>query len=347
MGSQLVSIPASRNGSEKLAVFLPEDPETKSAQHVMIIVPGKLSNAGLYWERLRNVSEGLYGTQFNRTNRKILNVSPILFSERFTPGLRGDDQLSWATPRGWIAGLTAAHPAGTRLTSVDALEALVDEFSKSDKYPMVTNITFVGQSAGGQLIQRYAAVARDRPSSRIHIRYIQNNPATCAYFTSQRPTNGNETLPSKADCRRSNTWPFGYHNFPGTATGTKSPMEYFRQYITRDVVATVGYKDTNPCSGDQTCRAVMLGGHKRRDRNLIWHRYINELARTNEDLTGFPGQFTGLPDWSSVSHYKVNLRLVVAKNEGHEFQDIFTTDVGLSALFDDDNIMEGYRPSRI
>lgn len=338
-------MPAGKNGSEELAVFLPQKFDAKTAEHAVIIVPGKLSNAGLYWDRLRNVTENLYGTQFNKTQRKIINVAPLLFTDRFTPNLHGVRDLTWRSPVDWIAGRSANYPNGTRLTSIDALEALVDEFSRRDKYPNLTNITFVGQSAGGQLVQRYAALARDRPSG-IHIRYIQNNPATCSYFTNHRPSISGQVLPLKSSCRKYDVWPFGFEKFPATPEVHESPMEYFKRYITRDVVATVGYTDTNPCSGDQSCKAVMQGGHKRRDRNLIWYRYIQELARTKENLTGFPGNFSNLPDWGNATNNSVSVRLAVAKHAGHEFQEIFTTDVGLSALFDDQDVMEGWRPTK-
>ncbi|OAQ61005.1 transmembrane protein [Pochonia chlamydosporia 170] len=340
-GAQLVSISASQNSSsEKLAVFVPEKYNAKDVQHALIMVAGKLSNAGLYWERLRNVSEGLAGTRFK--SRNAIPVAPILFSDRFTPDLHGEDELSWASPGAWIAGRTANYPPTTNLTSIDALEALVDEFSNTEKYPALTNITFIGQSAGGQLVQRYAAAAKDPPPN-IHIRYVQNNPATCSYFTAQRPSVKGASIPSIDSCKRYDHWPYGFTGFKGTSTGRKTPRQYFEQYISRDVVATVGYLDTNPCSGDQGCRAVMQGGRKRRNRNLVWYRYVHELARTGEDLRGFPGRFEGLPDWSGG---RVRLRLALARNAGHEFQDIFQTEVGLSALFDDGNVMEGFRPGR-
>ncbi|KFG82928.1 putative transmembrane protein [Metarhizium anisopliae] len=347
-GSRLASIPVGNTGSStgKLAVFMPDEVDAATVEHAIIIVAGKLSNAGQYWRRLQNVT-ALHAARPDKMRRKTISVAPLLFSDRYTPGLHGEEHLSWSSPRAWIAGAAANSPPGSNTTSIDALEALADEFACSGKYPLLTNVTFVGQSAGGQLVQRYAALARDRPSCGAHVRYVQNNPATCSYFTADRPSSvQGKALPPARSCAESNLWPFGFDDFPGTAAGTLTPVDYFRQYASRDVVATVGYRDTNPCSGDQACQAVLQGGHKRRDRNLIWYRYVHELARTGENLTGFPGTFGDLPDWGPASENRVGLRLALAKDAGHEFAQIFSTPVGQSALFDDVDVLEGWRPGK-
>ncbi|KAG8423166.1 hypothetical protein J3458_000081 [Metarhizium acridum] len=324
---------------------MPETVDAATVEHAVIVVAGKLSNAGQYWHRLQNATD-LYAARSGKAGRKTISVAPLLFTDRYTPGLHGDGHLSWSDPRAWIAGGAANYPYGSNATSIDALEALAEEFACSARYPVLTNITFVGQSAGGQLVQRYAALARDGASCRAHVRYVQNNPATCSYFTDNRPAVQGEALPPARSCAKCNLWPFGFDGFPGTAAGTLAPVDYFRRYTSRDVVATVGYKDTNPCSGDQACQAVLQGGHKRRDRNLIWYRYVHELARTGENLTAFPGAFTDLPDWGQVSNNRVGLRLALAKGAGHGFAQIFSTPVGQSALFDDVDVLEGWRPGQ-
>lgn len=132
-------------------------------------------------------------------------------------------------------------------------------------------------------------------------------------------------------------------NFTGTADGKKSPEDYFKQYITRDVVSIVGYQDTKS-SGDQYCMAKIQGGDKRRDRNLIWWQYVNTLARTNEDLNGFPGTFDGLPDWSSVSNNNIAMRLVVVEDAAHDADEVFSGKEGRAALFSSGDLPTGWRP---
>lgn len=303
------------------------------------MIHGKLSDAGLYWERLKSVTTTAHDAGFFGLTRNITLVAPLLFSDSFTPGLSGPNQLTWARPDDWMSGFVANRPQTTNLTSIDVLETLVDEFSNRTRYPELTNITFVGQSAGGQLIQRYSAIAKERRLPRPHIRYIHNNPSSSAYFTSDRPKLQNEVTISKDACEDYNLWKSGFDGFQGTSEGLLPRTEYFRRYITRDVVSTIGYLDTDPCSGGQECQEVIQGGRNRRDRNLIWYKYVHELAQTGQDLRGFPGNFSSLPDWGSYANHHVNVRLAVAKTAGHEFDSVFKTKTGMSAIFDDHTIL--------
>lgn len=68
--------------------------------------------------------------------------------------------LGWGDVNAWQAGDIATHPIGTKLTSFDALDALVDAFANSTVYPAMKNITVVGHGGGGQLNQRYSMVAK-------------------------------------------------------------------------------------------------------------------------------------------------------------------------------------------
>lgn len=108
----------------------------------------------------------------------------------------------------------------------------------------------------------------------------------------------------------------------------------------------VGYQDIKG-SGDDNCPAVMQGGLKRRDRNLVWWRYINTLARTSEDLDGFPGTFSSLPDWSStIGSSGFQPKLIIVANATHNAKEVLGSAEGFSALFAASNqIIKGYRPS--
>lgn len=254
------------------------------------------------------------------------------------------DQLAWGDTNAWQTNDVATHPAGTNSTSFDALDVLVDEFANATRYPLMKNVTVVGHGGGGQMVQRYAMAAKDSPSN-IHVRYIHGDPSTCAYFTDHRPlsiSNGT-VIPSKDNCTYYDWWRYGFKNFTGTAEGLKTPQQYFQQYITRDVISLVGYEDT-AVDGDTTCMGNIQGGTKRRDRNLAWWQYVNTLARTREDLVGFPATFGKLPDWSAISGNSIDLQLVVIKHADHNATEVFESKDGMATLFSGDRMPEGWRP---
>lgn len=231
------------------------------------------------------------------------------------------------------------------MTSFDALDALVDEFATTSKYPAMKNITIVGHGGGGQLIQRYAMVAKDAPSN-VHIRYIHGDPSSCGYFTADRPQkmSSGVALPTVSSCSLYNTWRYGLTNFTGTAQGLLSAQQYFKQYISRDVISVVGYQDTQ-ADGDQYCMAKMQGGTARRDRNLAWWQYVNLLAKTNEDLTGFPATFGKLPDWSNISGNAIKMQLIVVEAADHDAELVFSSAEGQAALFGTGSMPTGWRPA--
>ncbi|KAK5997689.1 hypothetical protein PT974_00044 [Cladobotryum mycophilum] len=343
-GSVLNSIKVCESGSEEIAAFWTENPHNEEITHAFIVIHGKQRDGFDYWTTMNGSIADAIRDNFPGVPSKVVVVAPQFFSTNYNSGQYTENQLAWGDVNAWQAGVAATHPPGTRLSSIDALDALVGEFADQIKYPKITNVTVVGHGGGGQLTQRYAAVGAE-PPSHIHVRYIHGDPSSNAYFTTDRPTVSGQELPSKISCEWYNTWRYGFANFTGTSDGLKSPQDYFRQYITRDVVSIVGYKDVTN-TGDEYCMAIIQGGHKRRDRNLIWYRYVNTLARTRESLDGFPGSFDALPDWSNTSNNTISLRLTVAKNATHNPDKLFKSKEGRSVLFSHYNVDEGWRPNR-
>jgi pimeloyl-ACP methyl ester carboxylesterase len=279
---------------------------------------------------------------FTGTNRKTAVLAPQFFSTKFNSGQYKTNQLAWDDLNAWQPGGQANHPANTTLTSFDVLDGLVKLHSDKEKYPKLTNVTVVGHGGGGQLAQRYSALGNDPPDN-VHVRYIHGDPSSCMYFTADRPILS-DTGTSKDSCDSYNIWRYGFDKFPGTGGKRMTPKEYFTQYVSRDVVSIVGLDDTGS-SGDTSCMGRMQGGTNRRARNLIWFRYINTLARTDEDLDGFPGSFEDLPDWSDGIDGNSHLRLVVVEGVDHNATELFQGNLGREALFHDGDIDEGWRPT--
>lgn len=342
-GSKFTSHPVGSDG-EEIAAYWSEDPKNDEVKHAFIMIHGKLRDGDDYWTTMNNILKSAVDANYPGADDEAIIVAPQFFSEKLNAGQYSKDVMAWEDVNAWQAGDPASHPKGTKLTSFDALDALVEEFMDEDKYPSMKNITVVGHGGGGQLNVRYAMVAKTPAKGNAHIRYIHGDPSTAAYFTRNRAQkiSSGEELPSRDDCDYYNTWRYGFDEFYGTADGLKTAKEYFQQYITRDVVSIVGYDDVDE-SGDQLCAALMQGGMKRRDRNLIWWQYVNTLARTNENVTGFPATFDDLPDYSDVSHNQISMRLTVVEGAGHDAEDVFSGEEGRAALFAID-VPVGWRP---
>lgn len=347
-GSDFVTFPVG-DGGEHVAAYWTQNPNDDQATQAYIMIHGKLRDGDAYWTTMNNVLQNALQNNVDGVDQNAIVVAPEFFSARYNSGQYDNETLAWDDVNGWQAGDVAVVPNGTKLTSFDALDALVDGFLDQSKYPAMNRVVVVGHGGGGQLAQRYATVAEPPANNtRVRIRYIHGDPSSCSYFTTDRPTIDGETLPSKSDCGWYNTWRYGFDNFTGTAIGgLKTPEQYFAQYTSRDVVSIVGYEDVDS-SGDEYCMAQMQGGSRRRDRNLIWWQYINLLAKTGEDLNGFPGSFdeSALPDWSNATTGKIfGVRLLVVEDAGHDAEAVFESDEGRAALFAVDSVLPtGWRP---
>ena len=325
-----------------MPVFLSSYPNPEYVTHAFIVIHGRLRDGGKYWSFLNSTVEAAQKDNYPGSHINVTIAAPQFFSARYNKGQYGENELAWGDVNAWQALETAVHPTGTSVDAAEALDAIVEHFEDKQKYPSMTNITLVGHGGGGQLMQRYAAVGKSFKQD-IHIRYIHGDPSSCVYFTADRPEIQGQELPSKEECPDYDTWRYGFVKYPKAADTMAYKQDAFQTYITRDVISLVGEDDVNE-GGDQTCMAKMQGGKKRRDRNLIWWRYINTLAGTRENLTGFPGSFQLSETWSDLSNGSIRLQLGVVKGIGHDAADVFASDIGRSALFSNGHINIGWRP---
>ncbi|KAH7322539.1 hypothetical protein B0I35DRAFT_476481 [Stachybotrys elegans] len=341
-GSVLTSIKLSPESSEELPIFINENYNRSMLEHLFIVIHGKRRDGDHYWKIMNDAIMDAKDEGFYKSERQVAVISPQFYSTVYNSGAYSEKQLAWGDLNAWQSGGTATHPTETTTSSFDALDYLISGFTDSLQYPKLTNITVVGHGGGGQLAQRYAAVGKDF-SEHVHIRYIHGDPSSCAYFTTDRPIL-TDTGGVQAVCQYNNTWRYGFDKFDGEHP-EKTPQEYFKQYITRDVVSLVGYEDTSS-TGDESCMARAQGGRRRRDRNLTWYRYINMLAGTDEDLTGFPGEFQDITDWSQIANNRSSLRLVIVKDAEHNMKELLRNENARSALFEDKDVKIGWRPTR-
>ncbi|MBU9849250.1 hypothetical protein ACE2AK_23620 [Rahnella perminowiae] len=78
----------------------------------------------------------------------------------------------------------------TVTSSFQVIDEIFKRLANRTLFPNLHMIVLAGHSAGGQLVQRYAAVGRgevELGNTPIHVRYVVANPASYLYFTSDLP----------------------------------------------------------------------------------------------------------------------------------------------------------------
>lgn len=184
-----------------------------------------------------------------------------------------DGALYWDV-EGWKGGYAALGPAA--LSSFTAMDSLLRELTAPGRLSPGGKLTVViiGNSAGGQYVNRYAAVGREPDvlaERGIPVRFIIANPSTYLYFDRDRPV-------AVAADAGVNHWRYGFEATPGYVDS--SPQQSLRRYLARDVTIVLGAKDSSGAAVLlEVNPAAMAQGANRLERGIYYDEHIRRLAR--------------------------------------------------------------------
>lgn len=225
---------------------------------------------------------------------------------------RGDNDAYWTDSgrNSWKDGGGAVAPGG--LSSFTVMDEILIALANKNRFPLLTWITLVGHSAGGQFIQRYAAGGRAPGTLKgVVVGYVTANPSSYLYLNSCRPIVGN--LPESCP---------GYNDYK---YGLERRNEYFsvlnderirRQYRSRQVTYLLGSADVDQDLDFETDCAANAQGDTRFQRGRFYYSFIR---------TFFP----------SARH-----DMVIVPDVGHDHDAMFNSAQGKAAIFRDWNIYQ-------
>jgi hypothetical protein len=259
------------------------------------------------------------------------------------------------------------------ISSFSILDHMLGLLTNKQLYPKMDKISYVGHSAGGQMVQRYAilselAASFDFPSSRIDMEFVIANPSSYTYLDERRfpYTCGHcnctllnctcdqdctelsmklsvPGLSSNSVChdRQYNHWPYGVefvisHNGVNSIPyAVQAGLERcLHDYKSRDVVYMVGQNDT--CNdGLPTCDASCW---KKQDfLPEEWPCFRNHMdSRCPAMLEGPNRRTRGLrfKKYLELYYGRPTHVLHVIPGVGHNATAMFGSPVGLQELFD-------------
>jgi hypothetical protein len=185
----------------------------------------------------------------------------------------GRGTLHWDV-EGWKGGQPAIGPSA--LSSFSAMDSLLLRLTRPGWLAGrgAPAVVIVGNSAGGQFVNRYAAVGRAPQilaERGIGVRFIIANPSTYLYFSRQRPV-------AVPDPSRVNRWRYGFENAP--AYVTIGPRQGLRRYLARDVTTILGALDNDGAALLlEVSPPAMAQGVNRLERGINYHAHVRALAR--------------------------------------------------------------------
>jgi pimeloyl-ACP methyl ester carboxylesterase len=233
-------------------------------------------------------------------------------------GLSGN-VLRWTEDR-WMAGANAEN---AHLSSYDAIDVILAKLADRKVFPNLKTVVLAGHSAGGQFVQRYAAVGKAGDAlerSGIHLHFVVANPSSYLYFTPDRPalkSKGDFTfeIPSDTCHGKYNHWKYGLED-PPPYVGTITAADVEQRYVGREIVYLLGTSDNDPNHPelDKSCGAEDEGP-QRFFRGQAFFRY---LQMRHTELAGAAAR----------------QRLWAVPGVDHDNDRMFNSECGLAALFE-------------
>lgn len=301
-------------GSGTVPVFANGDwlAPTRDVRRAVILIHGRLRNADAYFDLAEHAC-ALAGGDAADT---LLIVPQFLAGADVSAHALPSSTLHWEWTS-WMGGENAEGPAP--ISSFDVLDAILQTLASREQFASLSEVVIAGHSGGGQVVQRYAAVAHGEAplvARGIALRYVVANPSSYVYFDARRPTASGEFKAFDAMvCPSFNRWKYGIEDLPAYASSrghADSADALESRYARREVTVLLGGADCDPQHPalDRSCAAQTQGSH-RLGRGLAYARYM--AARHAEGL---------------ATH-----RTFVIDDVGHDAKGIFSSPQGLAALF--------------
>jgi hypothetical protein len=239
-----------------------------AAARLVVVVHGAMRNSDVYLAHARaaagtvDLSTVIVAPQF-LTQADLAGRTDVPHRER---------TLHWDV-EGWKGGAPATGPE--QISSFSAMDSLLSQLTGLTGPPgrRSRSVVIIGNSAGGQYVNRYAAVGRvpdELVDSGINVRFVIANPSTYLYFDTTRPV----AVPGGKGI---NTWRYGFDDPPPYVTCP--PGESLRRYARRDVTILVGAEDRDGAALLlEVSAAAMAQGANRLERGIHYHHYIQTLT---------------------------------------------------------------------
>lgn len=236
------------------------------AERLLVVVHGALRNSDLYLAHAK-AAAGVAGAA-------TLIVAPQFLADVDLHGRHVPSESLYWDVESWKGGGPAIGPEP--VSSFSAMDSLLVKLTESRSLSGKGNLSVViiGNSAGGQYVNRYAAVGRAPDllaKDGIHVRFVVANPSTYLYFDKSRPVD----VPCQEDVNR---WRYGFNEPPPYVDS--SPEECFRRYVERDVTIVLGAEDRDADALLlEVSAAAMAQGANRLERGLNYAQHVQTLAR--------------------------------------------------------------------
>ena len=209
-------------------------------------------------------------------------IAPLFAEAIQLPTDSGADFLYWKIRPFWGTSQGFSNNRDVTISAFDVMDMMLKNMVESKKFPTLREIVILGHSAGGQMVNRYAAgnafEERTAAPKGITLKYVVTAPSSYIYFSKDRPVKGSLTtfaIPTETDAGYNN-WGWGMESLYSYHRRNNITAEWMiQQYPKKKVLYLVGSNDNN--SKDESLGngpgSVLQGAH-RLARGKLYYNYL-------------------------------------------------------------------------
>lgn len=283
----------------------------------IIMIHGRERNAVSYYDTL------VSNTQYVGHEDSTLLIAPQFLEEVDIAAFNlPSDMLFWEDyssegSDGAFSISTANHPRPVNASSYTFIDTILTRITNGT-FPNLQDVVIAGHSAGGQFLQRYAAINPKHQTlinQGLNVKYISSNPSSYMYLSNERHIEGTLdtfAVPDATGCSGYNHYGWGLDDlvdYPYVAA--IGAQTIFNQFPQRRVIYLSGELDTE-VDNSWGCGAFMQG-ENRYERSRIFFNHLGDVYGNN---------------------IYTNHTYALVPNVGHTQEGVFSSVCGLKYLFD-------------
>ena len=294
---QIVNIPYFSNESN----FENND----DVKRIIIVVHGQNRNANDYFEY---IEEAAISTSL--INETLIFSPQFLTSQDINYWSLDSSFVFWSGTTQWTGGdlssSTEENPRSYFLSSFSIIDSVI--YSFLDTYSSLEDLVLIGNSAGGQLVNRY--LSGTTLSGDGKIRYVVCAPSHYLYFNDKRSLNNFETpifWGEPENCNGYNNYRYGLDNlndYMSSSSIDSIRSRYYRKKV-HYLVGDLDFGGTNYCQSN-------LQGENRFQRAIVYYQHLLDFFGTE-----------------IIFNHKISL----VEGVSHSAYDLFNSDCGLYSIF--------------
>lgn len=246
----------------------------KNIKHLIVAIHSSNHDAKMYIKNTQNLTKKL------SKDKETLIIAPHLLITSLIKEKLLADFTYWEVPPFRGSSRAINNNKKVSISAYEILDKMINKVIHSNSFPNLKSIVIFGHSAGGQLVNRYAAY-NQIDKRKVDIKYIVMAPSSYVYFNKERAVKGtrNKFQIPKVDPKYYNYWGFGMQKLYSVHRRNRvTPQMMQEQYKNSHVIYLVGSRDNNPNDSSLgKSKGSMWQGRNRVERARIYHNYLQHI----------------------------------------------------------------------